>query len=281
MQIIRELAELRQARADLAGKVAFVPTMGALHAGHMALVAAGRLRADHVVASIFVNPRQFGTGEDLTRYPRREAADATMLREAGVAFLWAPEVETMYPAGFSTHVTVSGLGEGQCGRVRPGHFDGVAIVVAKLLGQVAPDIAVFGEKDWQQLSIIRRMVVDLDLPVEVVPVPVQRDADGLALSSRNLYLQPDERLAARALPRALGEAAAAIERGGDVGEATARAVAQLERAGLSADYVELVDDMLTPVGQLVGEMRLMAAARVGATRLIDNLPVESPDPRPR
>ncbi len=275
MQIIRALAELRQVRRSLGGTVAFVPTMGALHAGHMALVAAAKLRADHVVASIFVNPRQFGPGEDLTRYPRREAADAAMLREAGVAFLWAPEVETMYPPGFSTHIAVSGLGAGQCGRVRPGHFDGVAIVVAKLLGQVAPDFGVFGEKDWQQLAIIRRMVVDLDLPVDVVPVPVQRDADGLALSSRNLYLLPDERLAARALPRALGEAAAAIERGGEVAEATARAVANLERAGLTADYVELVDDSLRPVDALAGEMRLMAAARVGTTRLIDNLPVRA------
>lgn len=270
MQTIRELSDLRAWRADIAGTVALVPTMGALHAGHMALVAEAKTRADNVVASIFVNPAQFGPNEDLSRYPRREAADAAMLKDAGAAVLWAPEVATMYPDGFATKVQVAGLGDGLCGAARPGHFDGVSTVVAKLFTQVQPDIAVFGEKDWQQLAVVRRMTVDLDLPVEVVGLPTQRDADGLALSSRNIYLTDEERLAARMLPRALGEAATAIGGGGDTVEALARGVAALEKAGFAVDYFELVDDELrsNPAGT-----RLLAAARIGTTRLIDNLAV--------
>ncbi len=270
MQTIRELSDLRRWRADVAGTVALVPTMGALHAGHMALVAEARSRAEHVVASIFVNPAQFGPNEDLSRYPRREAADAAMLKDAGVAVLWAPDVATMYPDGFATKVQVAGLGDSLCGASRPGHFDGVSTVVAKLFNQVRPDIAVFGEKDWQQLAVVRRMAVDLDLDVEVVGLPTQRDADGLALSSRNIFLSDEERLAARMLPRALGEAAAAIEIGDNAGDAVARGIAALEKAGFDVDYFELVDAALTtsPTGT-----RLVAAARIGTTRLIDNLPV--------
>lgn len=270
MQTFRELSDLRAWRAAASGRVALVPTMGALHAGHLALVAAAKARAEEIVVSIFVNPTQFGPGEDLSRYPRREAADAAMLKEAGVAVLWAPDVDTMYPADFATGVRIDGLGDRLCGAARPGHFDGVATVVTKLFNQVQPDVAVFGEKDWQQLAIVRRLVADLDSTVEIVGLPTQRDADGLALSSRNIYLSDDERRAARMLPRALGEAATAIANGGAVGEALDRGVAALEKAGFSVDYFDLVDAMLesNPAGD-----RLVAAARIGTTRLIDNLPV--------
>ncbi|GAA4824824.1 pantoate--beta-alanine ligase [Sphingosinicella ginsenosidimutans] len=278
MQIIREIEALRAAVAGLrrdGGRIAFVPTMGALHAGHMALVAEAKTRADHVAVSIFVNPRQFGPSEDLAAYPRREAGDARMLEEAGVAILWAPDVATMYPEGFATNVSVAGVSQGLDGAARPGHFDGVATVVAKLFNQVAPDIALFGEKDYQQLAVIRRMVRDLDVGVEIVGVPTQRDADGLALSSRNAYLSPDERRAARALPRALGEAAQAIRDGAAVDEALARARARLEAAGFAPiDYVALHDaETLAPLASLDRPARLLAAARIGTTRLIDNLPV--------
>jgi pantoate--beta-alanine ligase len=278
VQIIREIEALRAAVAGLrrdGGRIAFVPTMGALHAGHMALVAEAKTRADHVAVSIFVNPRQFGPSEDLAAYPRREAGDARMLEEAGVAILWAPDVATMYPEGFATNVSVAGVSQGLDGAARPGHFDGVATVVAKLFNQVAPDIALFGEKDYQQLAVIRRMVRDLDVGVEIVGVPTQRDADGLALSSRNAYLSPDERRAARALPRALGEAAQAIRDGAAVDEALARARARLEAAGFAPiDYVALHDaETLAPLASLDRPARLLAAARIGTTRLIDNLPV--------
>jgi pantoate--beta-alanine ligase len=273
VQTLRELDDLLAWRGGIAGRVALVPTMGALHAGHMALVAEAKARADAVVVSIFVNPMQFGPNEDLARYPRREAADAAMLKDAGVDALWAPDAAVVYPAGFATTVRVAGLGDGLDGAARPGHFDGVATVVAKLFNQVRPDVAVFGEKDWQQLAIVRRMAVDLDLGVEVHGVPTQRDADGLALSSRNIYLTDDERLAARMLPRALGEAATAIGAGADIADTLARARAALAKAGFAVDYVELVDGALRPVAQFAGEARLVAAARIGATRLIDNLAV--------
>lgn len=282
MQIIRGKAELRQAVSELrkdGGRIALVPTMGALHAGHIALVAEARRRAGHVVASIFVNPRQFGANEDLGTYPRREASDARMLEEAGCALLWAPSVEEMYPEGFATTVHVAGASEGLCGAVRPGHFDGVATVVAKLLGQVRPDVVLFGEKDYQQLAVIRRLVDDLDLDVEIVGVPTQRDADGLALSSRNAYLSEEERRAARALPRALGEAAHAIIDGMAVADAVGRVRDKLSAAGFGPiDYVELRDAAsLEPMDRLDRPGRLLAAAFLGRTRLIDNLPV---DPAP-
>jgi pantoate--beta-alanine ligase len=280
VQIIRGMEALRAAVAGLrsgGGSIALVPTMGALHAGHMALVAEARRRAGHVVASIFVNPTQFGPNEDLGAYPRREAADAGMLEEAGCALLWAPDASVMYPEGHATSVRVAGLGDGLCGASRPGHFDGVATVVAKLLNQVGPDVALFGEKDYQQLAIIRRMVRDLDLPVEIIGVPTQRDADGLALSSRNSYLSDEERAAARALPRSLGEAAAAIQAGADIAATLAAARDKLAAAGFDpVDYVELRDaETLEPAASLARPARLLAAARIGKTRLIDNLAVPS------
>jgi len=285
VQIIRETAALREAVAGLraaGGGIALVPTMGALHAGHMALMAEARRHADHVVASIFVNPTQFGANEDLASYPRREAADAAMLEAEGCAILWAPDVATMYPDGFATIVRAGDLGSELDGAARPGHFDGVATVVSRLFEQVRPDVALFGEKDYQQLAVIRRMVRDLGLPIEIVGVPTQRDADGLALSSRNAYLSAEERAAARALPRALGEAAQAIADGGDSAEALARARARLEAAGFDpVDYVELRDaETLAPSPSPGRPARLLAAGRIGRTRLIDNLPVDPILPSP-
>jgi len=261
VQTIRDLKSLRAGRASLRGTVAFVPTMGALHRGHIALIEAAAARADHVIASIFVNPLQFGANEDLSRYPRQEAQDAAMLDAAGCAILWLPDVATMYPDGFATNIRVAGLADVLDGVARPGHFDGVATVVAKLFGQVRPDLAFFGEKDWQQLAIVRRMVADLDLGIDIIGVPTVRDADGLALSSRNAYLSAEERARALALSMALNAAAAAITRGTAVTEATAAARRTLEASGFSVDYVEAWDG------------RLLAAARIGTTRLIDNVPL--------
>ena len=279
MQTIRDRDALREAIGEAraqGGAVALVPTMGALHEGHMALIEAARRRARTVVASIFVNPKQFGAGEDLDRYPRRETADAKMLADAGCGILWAPGAATMYPPGFATTVSVADVSEPLEGAARAGHFDGVATVVLKLLNQVAPDVALFGEKDWQQLAVIRRMVADLDLAIEIVGVPTVREEDGVALSSRNAYLDPAERKAAVALPRALGEAAAAIAAGGDAADAIAVATRRLSDAGFSAvDYVALADaGMLAPLDRLGDRpARLLAAARIGGTRLIDNLAV--------
>ena len=279
MQIIRATDELRRALAGLraeGGAVALVPTMGALHAGHIALVEEAKKLARHVVASIFVNPTQFGPDEDLAQYPRREAEDALMLEDAGCALLWAPDARTMYPGGFATTIHVAGVSEGLCGAARPGHFDGVATVVAKLLGQVTPDVAVFGEKDYQQLAVIRRMVTDLDLPVRIAGVATKRDPDGLALSSRNAYLSMEERAAAAVLPRALKEVARAVAGGAPVEETLAKARETLAAAGFRPiDYVELRDaETLGPAAFPARPARILAAAWIGKTRLIDNLPVE-------
>lgn len=284
VQIIRELTLLREAIAALRGsgpagtrkRIALVPTMGALHEGHLALIEEARARADHVVTSIFVNPIQFGANEDLDRYPRREASDAKLLSDRGCDVLWAPPVEEVYPPGFATNVSVGGVSEGLCGGSRPGHFDGVATVVAKLFNQIRPDVALFGEKDYQQLAVIRRMARDLDFGIDIVGVPTQRDTDGLALSSRNAYLTDQERKAAHALPRALGQAAARIEKGGDIADALNKAIAALNAAGFdSIDYVELRDaQTLEPVTELKQPARLLAAARLGSTRLIDNIEVK-------
>ena len=276
MQIVRDIEALRAAVAELreGGRtIAFVPTMGALHAGHMALVAEGRRRASHVVASIFVNPTQFGPNEDLATYPRREASDAKMLEEEGCALLWMPDVATMYPNGPEITVRAGSLGDELDGAARPGHFDGVATVVSRLFDQVRPDIALLGEKDYQQLLVIRQMVAQLGLPVEIVAVPTQRDADGLALSSRNAYLDEEERRAARALPRALGEAAGAIRSGTAASEAIAAARDKLAKAGFDPiDYVEIRDaESLAAVESVTRSARLLAAATIGRTRLIDNL----------
>lgn len=274
---VRTIVELRAAIAAFraeGARIALVPTMGALHAGHMALVEAAKRPGTRVVASIFVNPKQFGANEDLGRYPRKELADTRMLTEAGCDLLWMPPVEVVYPEGFATNVSVAGVSEGLDGAARPGHFDGVATVVAKLFNQVAPDIAYFGEKDFQQLAVIRRMVADLDMPIEIAGVPTQRDDDGLALSSRNIYLDDAQRAKAVALPRALGIAARAIEKGGDSEAVLAAARDTLTAAGFAVDYVTLVDaETLAEQPEPARERRLLAAARMGSTRLIDNIAV--------
>jgi pantoate--beta-alanine ligase len=250
--------------------------MGALHAGHMALVARAKQQADHVIVSSFVNPKQFGVGEDLDRYPRREAEDAAMLASAGVTALWMPSVDQMYPAGFATNISVSSLGEGLCGANRPGHFDGVATVVAKLFTQVRPDCAIFGEKDWQQLAIVRRMAIDLNLDVDVIGMETEREADGLALSSRNAYLDAAQRAAAIALPNALKAAVVAIEAGKTVSAALSAAKAAIRSAGFAkVDYVALVNAAtLEPLDSNDVPARILAAARIGNTRLIDNYAVK-------
>ena len=278
MQIFRDLPSLRTGLASLradAGRIAFVPTMGALHAGHMALIEEAKRRASHVVASIFVNPTQFGPNEDLSAYPRREADDAAMLEAAGVDMLWLPDVPTMYPHGFTTHVNVDGLSARLDGEWRPGHFEGVATVVTKLFNQVRPDIACFGEKDYQQLAIIRRMTRDLDLGVEIVGVETQRDRDGLALSSRNAYLSQDERARAAALPETLVGAGEGISAGEDVSAVLAWAIRYLLDSGFdSVDYFTLSDAAtLEPMAKLDRPARLLVAARIGSTRLIDNIPI--------
>lgn len=278
VQIIRDIAALRSAVAKLrrdAKSIALVPTMGALHQGHMSLVELAKRHADHVVVSIFVNPTQFGPNEDFDSYPRQENQDAAQLNAAGVSLLWAPDVATMYPQGHATHVEVAKLGDDFCGAARPGHFDGVATVVSKLLNQVRPDLAIFGEKDWQQLAIIRRFVRDLDMPVEIIGAPIARDADGLALSSRNAYLSAEQRAAAVALPHALIAAKAAIEGGADVKQSLEAAKAAILAGGFdSVDYLALTDlHNLERIENYAGPARLLAAARLGKTRLLDNLPI--------
>ena len=279
MQIIRDMSDLGPALAPFrkAGEtIALVPTMGALHAGHMALVDAARARADRVVATIFINPLQFGANEDLERYPRAEAADAALLDAHGCDLLWMPGAAQIYPAGFATTVSVAGVSERWDGAARPGHFDGVATVVAKLFAAVRPDIALFGEKDFQQLAVIRRMEADLGLGVIVEGIETVRDADGLALSSRNAYLTANERKRAVALPQALEAARLAIVAGVPVAEAITQAQQKMGDAGFGRiDYVALVDAAtLEPVKTPAGEMRLIAAAAMGTTRLIDNIRVE-------
>ena len=275
MQIVRNSEELARARAGLTGQIALVPTMGALHAGHMMLICEARKRADKVAASIFVNPAQFGEGEDFGRYPRRESEDARMLEEAGCDLLWMPSVEDIYPQGFATRVSVTGVSERWEGEARPGHFDGVATVVAKLLLSFRPDVALFGEKDFQQLAVIRRLVADLNIGARIIGVPTVREPDGLALSSRNAYLSAEERQEALALPRALQAARDAIRGDTPVFEALQNARALLRDGGFSRiDYLALVDAAtLEPLDEPGGEMRLIAAAMIGTTRLIDNLRV--------
>ena len=279
MQIIREANQLPQALIALGSvrkSVGLVPTMGALHRGHLALVEAAKQQAAIVAATIFVNPLQFGPDEDFSRYPRQEEQDAELLQGAGCDLLWLPRPEEMYPDGFATTVSVKGLTERWEGEARPGHFDGVTTVVAKLLSAVRPDVALFGEKDFQQLAVIRRMAKDLQLRVEILGLPTVRDTDGLALSSRNAYLSSDERRAALALPQALNEAADRISSGEPVAEALAQAKERLTAAGFSRiDYFALVNALtLEPLEQAGGPMRLIAAAVIGRTRLIDNLAVE-------
>jgi pantoate--beta-alanine ligase len=282
MQTVDQLDPLRRAVADLraSGSVALVPTMGALHEGHLTLVREASRQAAHVAVSIFVNPRQFGAGEDLDAYPRPRDRDLELLRGEGVSLVWAPTPEAMYPAGYATNIAVSGVSEGLCGGTRPGHFDGVATVVCKLFNQVRPDLALFGEKDWQQLAVIRRMARDLDLVQPHVGairgVATVREADGLAMSSRNAYLSAEERAQAAALPRAMREAVAAIEAGVEVAAALAALVGALHAGGFaSVDYAELrdADDLMPVSAPPTAPARLLVAARIGRARLIDNLPV--------
>ncbi|MBC2664670.1 pantoate--beta-alanine ligase [Novosphingobium flavum] len=280
MQTVNRIDPLRDAVSALRrdGKVALVPTMGALHEGHLTLVREARKRAAHVVASIFVNPRQFGAGEDLDAYPRQLAADSALLAAEGASLLWAPDAAAMYPAGYATNISVSGVSEGLCGAARPGHFDGVATVVCKLFNQVGPDLALFGEKDWQQLAVIRRMARDLDLfrPTvdDIIGVETVREADGLAMSSRNAYLTAEQRAAAPALPRAMRAAIAAIAAGAPVAEALVTLEQALLSGGFaSVDYAMLCDaDSLAPLAERgAGSARLLVAARIGRARLIDNM----------
>ena len=284
MQTANTLDMLRNALDELRGEggsVGLVPTMGALHEGHLALVREAKTKCDHVVASIFVNPTQFGPNEDLDAYPRQLAEDSAMLEAEGAALLWAPAVEAMYPEGFATSISVSGVSDGLCGSSRPGHFDGVATVVCKLFNQVMPDMAFFGEKDFQQLAVIRAMARDLDLTrphvSDIIGVPTVREADGLAMSSRNRYLSPLHRAAASALPNAMRLTVAQIESGEDPATALQTLLRILQESGFdSVDYAELVDaDSLEPIRTTPRRpARLLVAARIGGTRLIDNMVVE-------
>lgn len=280
MQTVSQIDPLRQTVAALRqdGKVALVPTMGALHEGHLTLVREAKKLAAHVVVSIFVNPRQFGAGEDLASYPRPRERDLALLEGEGVSLVWAPEVPDMYPAGYATNVSVSGVSDGLCGANRPGHFDGVATVVCKLFHQVLPDLALFGEKDWQQLAVIRRMARDLDLTLpyaaDIIGVPTVREADGLAMSSRNAYLTEKERADAACLPNAMRDAIVAINAGEPAALSLERLQAALLAGGFaSVDYAQLCDaDSLAPLAiRGTAPARLLVAARIGKARLIDNM----------
>lgn len=282
METVRRVAELRAhvAAWRAAGqRVALTPTMGALHEGHLSLLARGRELADRVVATIFVNPTQFGPGEDLEAYPRDEARDAAMLSREGCDLLFAPPVEEMYPPGFATEVRVRGLTDVLCGAARPGHFDGVAQVVTKLLNQAGAETAVFGEKDWQQLTVIRRLARDLDIATEIAGAPILREADGLAMSSRNRYLDADQRAVAAKLNARLSDLARAIASGDDAPRRCAETARALGAGGFdSVDYVECrTADALAPVTRHdpATPARVFAAARLGRARLIDNRPVET------
>jgi pantoate--beta-alanine ligase len=284
VQTIRDIGQLKSALFALrAGgqRIALVPTMGALHAGHLALVEKARRQADRVVTTIFVNPLQFGANEDLDRYPRRQEEDALALEEAGCDLLWMPTAEQMYPPGFDTKIIAGALASRWEGEARPSHFDGVATVVAKLFNSVRPEVAVFGEKDFQQLAMIRRMALDLNMDVQIVGAPTVRDSDGLALSSRNTYLSKDDRARATMLPRVLERTAARITGGDAIDQVLEEARHALYDAGFAVvDYVALVDSTtLEPLESPTGRMRLIAAATIGGTRLIDNLPVEPPKTR--
>lgn len=278
MKIIRQIDPLRDALEELRqqkSSLGLVPTMGALHAGHMRLVETARAQCDAVIVSIFVNPTQFGEGEDLDSYPRQEAADAALVQAAGVDLIWAPTVDQVYPHGFATNISVSGVSTGLCGGSRPGHFDGVATVVAKLFNQVRPDAAFFGEKDYQQLAVIRRMARDLDFTHDIIGVPTVRDADGVALSSRNAYLTREQRDQAVALPTTMRDAAEAIAKGADIAAILGEAEAKLLTSGFhKVDYFELRNaETLENMTVFEKPARLLAAAHIGSTRLIDNIAV--------
>lgn len=278
LQIVRTIPELRAVVAEWRRSrqsIALVPTMGALHEAHMTLMREARKRADRVVATIFVNPTQFAAHEDLSTYPRREAQDIARLRADGIDLLFAPDVEEIYPEGFSTTVTVAGVSEGLCGDHRPGHFAGVATVVTKLLLQTLPDLALFGEKDFQQLQVIRTLARDLDIPVEILGIPTVRETDGLAMSSRNIHLDPDQRALAPRLHQTMTEAAARISGGAEIGPVCTAAADALRAAGFRpVEYFEVRDaETLRPALDPKRPRRLLSAAWLGNTRLIDNIAI--------
>jgi pantoate--beta-alanine ligase len=265
---LEEIAAPLRAR----GALALVPTMGALHAGHLTLLAVARQAAPVVAASIFVNPTQFAPHEDFARYPRDEAGDLQKLAEAGCDLVWLPDVAEMYPSGDATTIEMGGPALGWEGAARPGHFRGVATVVAKLFGQVRPSAAVFGEKDWQQLQVIRRMVADLSLPVRVIGAPVVREGDGLAMSSRNRFLTPAERAAAPKLHRLLCDVRDAMAHGQAAADVLPAARARLAADGFASDYLALVaNETLIETDRAGADARLIAAARLGSVRLLDNI----------
>lgn len=281
MQTLQTIPALRQTLATQrreGRRIALVPTMGNLHDGHLALVTEARRRADVVVASIFVNPLQFGPHEDLAAYPRTLVEDQQRLEAAGCDLLFAPDTTTVYPRGLEaqTRVCVPEVSEGLCGGARPGHFDGVATIVTMLFNLVQPDLACFGEKDYQQLAVIRRLVTDLHVPVEIVGVPIVRAEDGLALSSRNGYLDAERRALAPRLHHTLADLRAALEAGEPVTPTLEAGIARLRAAGFEPDYLELRATDLGPVTTTTRDVVLLAAARLGPTRLIDNLTLTLP-----
>jgi len=275
--IVRTIHALRAqvAKWRKAGEsIALVPTMGALHEGHLSLIALAKAKADRVVVSIFVNPIQFGPREDFKIYPRDEVGDLEKLGAAGVDIVFAPEVAEMYPEGFKTQIKIGDLTEGLCGASRPNHFDGVATVVAKLLMQCGPDVATFGEKDYQQLLVIKQLVRDLNIPVEIIGAPIVREVDGLALSSRNVYLSPEQRKIAPLLHQTIAGVAADLAQGRGCDDAVVAARFKLDAAGFRVDYVAVRDpDTLQPLSGPVKRARVLAAAYLGKTRLIDNVPM--------
>ena len=274
MKIVRDVAAVRAAVAG-SGRVGLVPTMGAFHEGHLSLIRAARAACDVVVVWLFVNPTQFNEKSDLAGYPRDEERDAALAAECGADILFAPSVAAVYPAGFATTVTVAGVADVLEGALRPGHFAGVATVVAKMLNMVGPEVAFFGAKDAQQVAVVRRMVADLDIGTRIEVLPIVREADGLAMSSRNVRLDPDERRRATALHRGLTSARAAVTGEERDAAVLARLVQdELADAGIAVEYVAVIDpDSFEPVETIAGPTLIALAARVGATRLIDNIEV--------
>lgn len=278
MQVVRSVVELRAVTGgwrQAGDSIAVVPTMGALHDGHLSLVAQARDACDRVIVTLFVNPTQFDRPEDLAKYPRTEDRDRAVLEPAGVDLLFMPGVDEVYPPGFATTVSVSGLTSGMCGDFRPGHFDGMATIVAKLFLMTGADRAFFGEKDWQQLQIVRRLAADLNIPIEVTGCPTVREADGLAMSSRNARLSPPDRAAAPALYAALTRAAQRLRGGEDPAPALEAAREEILAGGFArVEYLDLRHPQtLTPLDRLDGPARLLAAAWLGPVRLIDNVAV--------
>lgn len=276
--ILRTVDDLRDQIAHWRNKgerIALVPTMGALHHGHISLVELAKRHADRVVVSIFVNPKQFGPNEDLAKYPRQEEADLQALSRAQTDLAFCPTVDQMYPEGFCTNISLAGMTDVLCGASRPGHFDGVATVVTKLLLQAVPDVAIFGEKDYQQLQVIRRFVLDLNIPVQIIGAPLIRDADGLATSSRNAYLSAEERVIAKQLPATLIQIAEQARGGKPLQELLETGKKLILEAGFDTiDYLEFREASTLAASQIVGhDTRLFVAARLGKTRLIDNIPV--------